>query len=211
LFLVFSFSKFGFCIYIHTLQHQISGHMIPLCIDCELHQGKDGRQYLIDLSRIMPPEEPVSTIQSPHLFRMLRSEFLRNLSMPVCSDGFSSFVAKEKDRSVHNAELVQATRKLRDAGVPAVATLIDQLHTTRDDELEFFQLEHLHRVLHITHAFGVNNRYLGLLLTRSLSCITKQVLLVEIVARTVKRLLRRKLRQLVVTPTVGVTFDNTAR
>lgn len=142
---------------------------------------------------------------------MLRGEFVRSLSYPVCSDGFSNFLSHERDRSTHNGEIVLATRKLKEEAIPMTAGAIDQLHTGRDDDLEFFSLDQLHCVLHVTHAFGINFRYLGAIFSHSFSSITKQLLLVELVSRSVKHLLRRKLRHIVMDPSTGIMFDNMAK
>ncbi len=54
--------------------------------------GEDRRLYLVDLSRLYPPEEPKKGIQGAHLFRLLRPEFVKEYEKPLCSDAFSRFI-----------------------------------------------------------------------------------------------------------------------
>jgi hypothetical protein len=41
-------------------------------VDLEGHKGHDGRYYLLDFSRIFPPEFPDRSIKGSYLFRLLR-------------------------------------------------------------------------------------------------------------------------------------------
>ena len=43
-------------------------------LDLEGHKGRDGRYYLLDFSRAMPPAEPVPGIRGGYLFQLLRPE-----------------------------------------------------------------------------------------------------------------------------------------
>ena len=45
--------------------------------DVEGHLGRDGKFYLLDFSRVMPPERP-SGLKMEHLYRLLRPEFVAN-------------------------------------------------------------------------------------------------------------------------------------
>jgi hypothetical protein len=49
--------------------HFVGGKMIPIAVDTEFHVGFDDRNYLIDLSRAMPPEKPRHDLglKHPHL------------------------------------------------------------------------------------------------------------------------------------------------
>lgn len=52
-------------------EHQIRGSTLQLAVDVEGHAGRDGRLYVIDLSRIMPPQAP-NRAYNPlsHLFQV---------------------------------------------------------------------------------------------------------------------------------------------
>jgi hypothetical protein len=77
--------------------------------DLEGHVGHDNKCYLVDFSRAMPPETPVSGVQMGHLYRLLRPEFVRRYRQPLCSDAFSSFI-KHFDSQRHCAVVREATQ-----------------------------------------------------------------------------------------------------
>jgi hypothetical protein len=61
--------------------------------DLEGHLGDDSRFYLLDFSRVFPPETPRKDIPNAHLYYLLRPEFVKSYSEPLCSDAFSGFIA----------------------------------------------------------------------------------------------------------------------
>jgi hypothetical protein len=102
-----------------------SAHLYTPC-DLEGHVGDDGRFYLLDFSRLLPPEAPARGIAGGHLFRLLRPEFVRSYH-PLCSDAFSGFIARH-DYAEHNAEIVEATALLlNDLVRPPLPPSIDRL------------------------------------------------------------------------------------
>jgi hypothetical protein len=80
---------------------KIRNHSIPLAVDTEVHRGTDGRIYVIDLSRVLPPQEPDPRIRLSHLYRMLRPELVHTNPEPLCSDAASGFVSQESDAKDH--------------------------------------------------------------------------------------------------------------
>lgn len=54
--------------------------------------GRDGRFYLLDFSRVLPPETPCPHFKNSHLSRVLRPEFVQEFHKPLCSDAFSGFI-----------------------------------------------------------------------------------------------------------------------
>jgi hypothetical protein len=102
----------------------------------EVHRGLDGRYYVIDTSRLFPPERPQRAkldrnIRSSHLYCLLRPEFVKSYPKPlsryahelvrcvcvslnlcICSDGFS--VMGDHGNAEHNAELTEATNYLKE-------------------------------------------------------------------------------------------------
>jgi hypothetical protein len=93
--------------------------------DIEGHCGRDGRRYLIDLGRAMPPIKPVSGVRNAHLYRLFRPEFVRHYPKPLCSDGFSGFVAHDPRCNEYNTDLVHATNVLYKRVIPELARELD--------------------------------------------------------------------------------------
>lgn len=177
--------------------HSVRGHEVPLAVDVECHAGRDGRLYLIDLSRTLPPQKPNRSYnQLCHLFQLLRPELVRSCPFPLCSDACSAFVNEESDRLEHASDVARATEHLLINVVPMAAIYLDGLHTARSEpDWSFFSLSHLKRCLHVTISLGVNRRFLGQVRKHCTNRISQQLLLVDIVSRTVKKMLRKALRE----------------
>jgi hypothetical protein len=90
--------------------------------DLEGHLGHDNKYYLLDFSRVFPPEAPITTVKNAHLSRLLRPEFVVSyryifdllskpwFSEPLCSDAFSGFIRGHHEKP--NAAVVEATTYL---------------------------------------------------------------------------------------------------
>jgi hypothetical protein len=50
------------------------------CMYLQGHKGKDGRYYLLDFSRTMPPVEPAHGVKNGYLYQLLRPEVSCHLS-----------------------------------------------------------------------------------------------------------------------------------
>lgn len=128
-------------------EHKIRNHMLQLAVDTEIHRGADGRIYAIDLSRVLPPQEPDPKIRLCHLYRMLRPELVRTNPEPLCSDAASGFVGNESDAVEHirvskrkgqgkerrlssqpKQGVTEATFRLKMIVIPGAAGSVDQLH-----------------------------------------------------------------------------------
>jgi hypothetical protein len=68
-----------------------SGRSVTLWlpIDAEVHRGRDGHLYVIDLARLMPPVPPSE--ESAHMYRHFRPEFVAAQRLRLSSDAFSKF------------------------------------------------------------------------------------------------------------------------
>ncbi len=173
--------------------HSVQGHAIPLAVDTEVHRGHDGRMYVIDLSRVLPPEQPDRKIHLSHLYRMLRPELVRTNPESLCADAASNFVNGESDARDHVKGISEATTRLKKILIPWAAVSLDQLHGSRD-AVFFYSVDHIHRVLHVVHALGVNFRFLLEVRAHSQQLITLQLLLVETASRAIKKEIRKLLR-----------------
>ena len=62
----------------------------PFCLSHSSHRGFDGKFYLLDFSRTMPPVMPKpDKYYNGHLFYLFRREFVRTNPKPLCSDAYS--------------------------------------------------------------------------------------------------------------------------
>ncbi|KAL6078670.1 Histidine kinase A, variant 2 [Balamuthia mandrillaris] len=108
------------------------------CGDIEVHRGRDGRFYLLDTHRVMPPMIPDSRYKGTFLYRLFRPEFVKYYrppdakdKLPLCSDGFCAWGlpgSSSKDKAAFkliNDELREASRVLEQETLPALASAIN--------------------------------------------------------------------------------------
>ncbi len=75
----------------HTSKNSNNSVIGP--VDLEGHRGKDGRYYLLDFARLFPAERPTREKENMHIYKLLRSEFVRSYGgRPLCSDAYSPFL-----------------------------------------------------------------------------------------------------------------------
>lgn len=97
----------------------IGGAVLSLPIDAEVHLGGDGRLYLIDLARLMPPvPPPPADTANSYLYRHFRPEFLlRHPQLALSSDAFSFFAASPADEASGTLPCSAAERRLTSGGM----------------------------------------------------------------------------------------------
>ena len=150
--------------------------------DLEAHIGTDGKAYLLDFSRVFPPEPPRAEIQGSHLFRLLRPELVRSNEVPLCSDAFSGFVLDPTDAKEHNTEIQEAFSRLFREIIPNVAQKLNQL--SKNALRRFLGANHL--LIEVIHANGINVRFIGVLRKYLKNKILRAQVMVEIISRTLK-------------------------
>lgn len=124
-------------------------------VDMEGHIGEDGRLYLLDFSRLFPPERPLpSAPRFMYLCRLLRPEFVKIYSEnfgPLSSDAYSRFSAgSEADDERSTVEINAATDYL----------LREHLPLFLERFLRFHAIDHF-AWLGLLHSHGINYRHMG--------------------------------------------------
>jgi len=167
------------------------------CADIEVHRAHDARMYMLDTHRVMPPQLPDGR-KGSFLYNLFRPTFVAQYRVPLCCDGFSVFgrgdASSSKYLAAHNRELREATEELLGAGIERVVAACVQRWPTPDVYFE-------HRLfLALLHRFGVNVRHIGALraalFVRASCDHLAELCLREMLARTLKALVRRQWRQL---------------
>ena len=186
------------------------------------------RTDVVDTARVFPPEHPYET---NHLravgegrsifFRLLRSDFVRRWPKPLSADAMSLFSAQDPQVSTdetpcslpsrphrstmirlqaqeRNEEVREATKFLVGKAVPKLAALLSAHPRTKTSPSIGDEL----------HRRGINVRHMGLLrshidTTTAAGKAAAEACLVEMVARTLKQLLRRRLRNSVLSVNRG--------
>jgi len=155
--------------------------------DLEFHKGTDHNIYSVDFSRLCPPDNTQGT---QNLYCLFRPEFLVNYTEYLCSDAGSRFVSNEESHE-HDEKIAKARDWLIHNEIPKfVRSCKSQQHFTPYQFPEF--VDHL-------HCSGINVRYLGKVLrcfsqTEEHSIDWSFSVIIEITARTITDLIRKKLR-----------------
>eukprot|EP00727_Mastigamoeba_balamuthi_P009264 m51a1_g4960 hypothetical protein (1004) ;mRNA; f:356674-361100 len=134
-------------------EHARGDVRLAMPFDLEVHRtGPGGRCYLVDFSRVFPPEAtgeaPGDVCLGQPLACLLRPEFVAGYERPLNPDGFKF------SEATFEPELVEATRVLRNVQTVEFARVLAQ--TDPDDG--FFEL------VPQLHSAGINVRYLGFVL-----------------------------------------------
>jgi hypothetical protein len=82
------------CTTLNLKEHNVGrSSLVPIYgpADIEGHKGIDGRYYLLDFARYMPPEPPVKHLRGCILYRLLRPELVKKFGKPLSADSFSKF------------------------------------------------------------------------------------------------------------------------
>jgi hypothetical protein len=124
------------------------------------HNDRKDRVFLLDFSRLCPPELPrvwqhAQTAGNPAMYQLLRPELVRSNPVPLNSDTFCS-AAPDEDRPVHMREVYEASQRLYRFVIPSYAQwLVLQDPASYPAEFSFsgtmhkngINMRHLFRVL----------------------------------------------------------------
>lgn len=187
--------------------HPLGGdgrYRMPVPVDLEVHHSEaDGRTYLLDFSRMLPPQAPHRG--SPgisYLYRLLRLELVQKYPVPLCADGFSPFLRlnpkgeeseelKAEVKAIHT-DLRDATLHLTQQVIPEFARILQALSDPLRREVN---------LIHELHYHGINVRYLYAVLKHLTpeEKYWRARILVEMISRVIKDLanilLRSSMRQ----------------
>jgi hypothetical protein len=125
-------------------------HTLWSCVDLELHRGHDGRLYLLDAARALPPCTPAQVlllivccwllltfdcffvfsyhlsqyqgVRGCNLFRLFRPEFVATHTQPLCPDAYGGWPLE--DRQQHEQHIDQATKILEEQVLPRLVMCV---------------------------------------------------------------------------------------
>jgi hypothetical protein len=160
--------------------------------DLEGHVGHDGRFYMLDFSRSMPPVHSGVKDRPDHLYQQFRSEFLRAFVTPPLSPDACSMFGRH-NAALHDKEIVEATAYLKEKHIPEVVSKLVLEAALITDPTTFSISEALHRR-------GVNMRYLGLVYHQIKlfheDSVLVQLIMIEMCARVLKNKFRAAFRKI---------------
>ena len=173
---------------LNLMGHNVHGVRVHGPADLEGHRGKDGRMYLLDFSRVFPPEapEPGAKDSRAIFHRLLRPELVKRSDIPLSSDAFSKFQKDDPKDKALNGQVHVATEMLFREIIPQFALSLSELKSFDDLML----IGSIHRA-------GINVRHLGKLR----KCVDpkateiRRILLSQMCARCIKVLFRAAMRE----------------
>jgi hypothetical protein len=136
-------------------EHLVFDQKIVGAGDVEVHKGTDGRYYMVDFARLLPPEALKDGENPQNIFyRLLRPELVRQYKTPLSSDAFSGWQSADPQAQEYNADVAGATEFLYD--------IIENQYPQRFMS-KGFQLYFQNEICNICdlHRHGINLRHLG--------------------------------------------------
>ncbi len=180
-------------------EHHVGRLLFTSAADLEGHFSHlDGRRYLLDFSRAMPPDPEAGRRGGEERFvRLLRPELVQQAPEPLNPDAFSGFHGTDRTATEEAADCrgIEAAAEMLKELCESVAKEVTQKAVEcgdNEDMLAALQ-DSLSRILHTR---GVNVRMLGAVYARSNHLWARRVLAVEMASRVVKRVVRARWRKL---------------
>lgn len=159
--------------------------ILSLAADIEIHHAHDGRLYIIDCARLLPPNPPPSRELAANIFsQFFRPEFVVHYSeqhnVRLSADAFSRF-NRSVSRKVDDKEVRVMFRFYKDTHLPLVGAALDA-----DPDVCV-------NISAALHSHGVNLRHLGLIFAHVSDPAVQSAIGEEIIVRTIKSVLRSDL------------------
>lgn len=152
--------------------------------------------YLSHVSEILPVDMDFNT--PPKFFTdRLRPEYFSDYQIPLTANSCINLTQEALEED--DFEICEASLKLRTEKINEIVELLDSLTIMPIDSKSMTQA---------LHASGINCRYLGLIAHRTGLPHIKDLCLVEIIARTCKRLLFQQLAELIMENAEEIQSDN---
>jgi hypothetical protein len=207
----------------HGLRHQPESTRIFTPADLELHRGTDGHVYALDFSRLFPPDladdrfdcsvvsfsihkkkkthtqqNEINSRPGGVFYQLLRPEFVAKHRKPLCSDAWTSFMAhKESGEAISD---IKEAHEMLLALVRDFGASLEHERAQADLQLASEKL------VNLMHMNGINCRYLGKIwLAAEKAPYWRVVIMLEMIARRLKRILFKRLRKSVLSQDSGVS------
>eukprot|EP00947_MAST-08B_sp_MAST-8B-sp1_P000142 g142.t1 len=168
-------------------------------LDVEGHLDREGRPVGLDFARVFSPEDIRETthlaIDMPGTIfvRHLRPEFIKAFAdskegKPLSADALSMFASGASDSAEMNERVKRATKFLLKIAIPDCARELDKTRPVKQGS----------SISEFLHHRGINVRHMGLVYHHCVNDEARTALLAEMVARTIKNLMRHAAREAVI-------------
>jgi hypothetical protein len=154
---------------------------VSICFDLEGHIGTDGNYYMCDFARTFPPADPLG-VPGRFLYRLLRPEYVKKYRTSLSSD---SFLKMQVDK--------QLTETTREASKHLTTTWLIEAIRVWNRSMNCVPPPGVISLL--LHQSGINMRYLRLVAAVVMDESLKKMVHAEIVARSLKSVIRNEIRE----------------
>ncbi|PRP86399.1 hypothetical protein PROFUN_05318 [Planoprotostelium fungivorum] len=171
--------------------------------DIEGHRGHDGRLYVVDFGRVLPPEYPKLRVfpNNRSVFsELIRSELLVTSRIPLCSDAFTRWSSHDDpiERKRLNDDVARVSMAARghriDLLLQRILSRQNVFARFATDAIDDELLSVLDRLGSAIHALGLNYRHIGVIYAKCNEPCVRTVLLSIAAARCAKSELRDIMR-----------------
>eukprot|EP00339_Tiarina_fusa_P009094 CAMPEP_0117059300 /NCGR_PEP_ID=MMETSP0472-20121206/41186_1 /TAXON_ID=693140 ORGANISM="Tiarina fusus, Strain LIS" /NCGR_SAMPLE_ID=MMETSP0472 /ASSEMBLY_ACC=CAM_ASM_000603 /LENGTH=779 /DNA_ID=CAMNT_0004776943 /DNA_START=40 /DNA_END=2379 /DNA_ORIENTATION=+ len=202
----------------HRTGSRSGGRNLYMPGDIEVHLGMDGRYYMIDVARLMPPEAPTGIVgknsgESRKIYyQTLRPELVLGYCEHLNSDAFSAWNDFEPDKISHEKSLAACSHYLRENLIPKFSEALENFKLEAitylpDSKDSWMRLsgERIAAILEVAdisstvHYYGINVRHLGLIRKHTTSAPFRDFLLVQCITRAMKNIMRGDMRNIMTT------------
>jgi len=143
--------------------------------------------YFMSVADIFPIDLDLDAKHSTSFLNRLRPEFLLEYEKPLSADALTNR-AEGVQSEVDDVEVAEAAIYLRNETIPQFIKKLDSLELILVDSPSITQAFHCH---------GINMRYLGIVCQQTNLPHVREVCIAEMIARAVKKVLRKQLRDLI--------------
>lgn len=210
-------------------KHTVGKERVPIIGpgDIEGHLGTDGRYYLLDFARLMPPEAPPSSQSDAYadravFYKMLRPEIVKEFHVPLSSDAFTGWSKYDNDIVASERDIREATKKMFDEVIPTLARDLDDTDISdffervlkedaaNDVDYLLVKLNKQTNTVYEMHRRGINMRHIGRLRKLVKNKYWRIMLLSEAMSRCIKHQIRYKMRK-AVKNSIGVSSESSCK
>lgn len=142
-----------------------------------------------------PGPTPVADEPRSIFYKFFRPEFVLSYKKPLACDSFTAWGKSDPMFSSNNKDIVDAFLYLRSFIIPSFADVLDKKVAQLPRQTDGYAWWSQEKPLETMHAMGINIRHLGLVRSHCVNEFARRMILNEMLARTVKNMIRRHLRE----------------
>lgn len=143
----------------------------------------------------LPGPTPVADEPRSIFYKFFRPEFVLSYKKHLACDCFTAWGKSDPMFAANNKDIVDAFLYLRSFIIPTFADSLDKKVSQLPRQTDPYEWWTKEKPLEGMHAMGINLRHLGLVRSHCVNEFARRMILNEMLARTLKNMIRRRLRE----------------